>query len=296
MKVDESRWISDMDRAGAAIAGRPYVVKYGRRDHIDALARGGKLQISPALSYAHDESSERADYETERRFELSEFHSSRQTHTRMPSQSNPAATIRVKHVGGMTSVHSYPDYWMYCTSSKLSRDLMWRFGGSGCVIVGFEALRRLLTQIGTSLAKKKFVLKDDDYGDPDEVFEFPPKLMLAGPVAYFETPKAASIGSVEWDAWRRTIHDTENLRDLFIKTIDYSHQYEFRFAWPFFDWQDVSTKYQRWAFMVEDIDSGERHPIIEHLDPHSEDWMYTVRLPKVNVDVDPPKAAIRLTV
>ena len=309
VRFDGSVWYTDIGEVRDAIRGVPYViVKYGRREHIDAFAQSGSVRIANAMSFANEPSADRRDWETVRDYRTGHYgEGSRPAYSEIPApQSNeillsrnvpkPNETIRVKPLA-IESRHTYPDHWMYSTSTMLSLEMLQRFDHSCCIVIGKPYWTSFMLQVANELAKRKFCAVYNSDGTRSKPFHFPPRHAIAGKVSYYRPPPGIDSRSPGWKPWIDYMGDAGDFADMFKKHIFYRHQHEMKFAWPFFDFKDVATQYHRWVFRMVNIDTGEFHTLEEARDnAHVSKWMYEVELPAVMVKIAPPRNVIKLTV
>ncbi|MXY51294.1 MAG: hypothetical protein F4Y86_02010 [Gammaproteobacteria bacterium] len=305
---DGSVWHTDIGEVRNAVRGLPYViVKYGRREHIDSFVQSGCVRVANALSFANEQSVDRQDCETIRDFRTANYtQGSRPAHIEIPaprpneillSANVPKrnGTIRVKPLA-VESRHSYPDHWMYSTSTMLSLDMLQRFDRSCCVIIGKPYWASFMLQVANELTRRKFRAVHVD-GTKTRWFHLPPKHAIANKVSYYRTPSGIDPRSPSWEPWMGYVGSVDGLADIFKKRDVYQHQHEMKFAWPFFDYEDVSTQYHRWVLTTVDIDTGELHTLEERQDNgHISEWMYDIMLPVVMMKVAPPRNVVKLTI
>ena len=291
--MDPTRWHTDIGRVREGLRGMTFLVKYGRREHIDSLVHSGSIRVSNALAYASERAPDRRDTETVRVWETANRYGSDQR-VAVPPPSNPASDKRVMMRPVATnSVHGYPDHWMFSMSMSLSEDLLQRFNRSCCVIVGgIPYWRKFAIQVAREMDRKKFRAVYPD-GTKSVSAHMPVTNVLMRDVAYHSAPEDPSDAE-----WMNHYTDTEDLGDLFRKDISYAHQRESKFVWAHFRWDDVATAYHRWEFRVED-DEGREHSLVEALEHRSHDShmdvLYALRLPPVMVKTAPPLRAVKLT-
>jgi len=295
VRLDGADWHSDIARVRHSLQGSDYLVKYGRREHIDSLVHSGSLQISNARRYAAEKSPDRRDHETIRVYETNRHDHQQETEIPAPgSNVVDGAKIRVRAIA-TEAVHSYPDHWMYSTSMSLSMDLMQRFGRSCCVIVGRSFWIPFSAQVAIELANKKFRALFPD-GTSEDIGHLPLKMCHVRDVTYHRTPDDLDPQSSAWGSWMTYIGDTDHLADIFKKDACYAHQHEVKFAWTHFDDDDVALTHRRWGFKVVDVVSGQVHSLIEAREDEDEfAWMHHMELPRVMVKVAPPLRVIKLT-
>ena len=296
--IDSSFWHTDLDRVRDSVSGLLYLVKYGKRDHLDDWIHNGTLRIRNAVSYAADKSPDRQDWETIRSYMTTQYATDYPSTQRIPAPpgTQSMSEIDVRPVS-VEAVHSCPDYWMFSMSKSLSPDMLRLFGGSCCVVIGRPdpLWKRFLTEVADQLRSKKFNASSPD-GTKLEPVRLPLRVATMCEVRYLGPPDDLDPTSIDWRTWMKRVGEGDELDHIFKKPAWYAHQDEVKFAWTHFDSEDIRQHNHRWRWTVEDVNTGEHHELIEALEDEDDaHWSYGLRLPPVMVDVTPPQEVIKLT-
>lgn len=296
--IDSSLWHTDLERVRDAVSGLPYLVKYGKRDHLDDWVHNGNLRIRNAFSYADDKSPDRQDWETTRSFLVSQYARDNPRTLRIPAPPgrHSASKVNARPVSFQADL-SCPDYWMFSMSKSLSLDMLLRFGRSCCVVIGRpEPLwARFLSEVAEQLGSKKFNASPAD-GPTLESLKLPLKVAKMGEVSYLGPPDDLDPRSMDWRTWMNQVGNGDELDQIFKKPAWYAHQDEVKFAWTHFDSKDIRLHNHRWRITVEDEKTGEHHELIEALqEEDAAHWSFGFHLPPVMVQVTPPPEVIKLT-
>ena len=182
-------------------------------------------------------------------------------------------------------------------SKSLCSDMLLRFGGSCCVVIGRpESLwKRFLSEVAEQLGSKKFNVPFPD-GSKQEPVTLPLKVAMMNDVSYLGPPDDLDPRSIDWRTWMKQVGDGDELDQIFKKPAWYARQDEVKFAWTHFDAEEIRQQNHRWRMTVEDVKTGEHHELIEALeDENDAHWSYVLRLPPVMVQVTPPPEVIKLT-
>ena len=296
--IDSSLWYTDLNSVRKAIDGLSYLVRYSKREYLDDWINNGNLQIRNAISYATDKSIDRQDWETMRSYLMGKYSSENQKAISIPAPSmdHPTNKIDVRPVS-VEAVYSCPDYWMFSMSKSLCSDLLRRFGGSCCVVIGTpESLwTKFLSEVAEQLGSKRFnfLLLD---GTKLENQTLPLKLATMDSVEYLGSPENLDPSSIDWQTWLTQVGEGDEVEQIFKKPASYAHQDEVKFAWAHFNFGDLKQHSHRWRWTMEDVKTGERHQLVEVVEnEESEYWVYDLRLPSVMVQVTPPPQVIKLT-
>ena len=296
--IDSSLWYTDLTCVKKAVDGLPYLVRYSKREYLDDWMNNGNLQIRNAISYATDKSVDRQDWETMRSYLMGKYSRENQKAISIPAPSieHPTNKIDVRPVS-VEAVYSCPDYWMFSMSKSLCLDLLRRFGGSCCVVIGTpETLwKKFLSDVAEQLGSKKFNLLLPD-GTKLETQTLPLKLATMDSVEYLGSPENLDPSSIDWQTWLKQVGEGDEVEQIFKKPALYAHQEEVKFAWAHFNFGDLKPHSHRWRWTMEDVNTGERHQLVEVLqNEENAPWMYDLRLPPVMVQVTPPREVIKLT-
>ena len=296
--IDRSLWHTDLERVRDAVSGLPYLVRYSKRDYLDDWVHNGNLQIRNAIAYADDKSADRQDWETTRSYLIGRYAREIQRKSRIPAPPGAQSTSRVDvRPVSVEALHSCPDYWMLSMSKSLSLDMLQKFGGSCCVVIGRpEPLwARFLSEVSEQLDSKKFNASLPDGSKLDSV-SLPLKVAKMSSVSYLGPPDDPDPRSIDWRTWMKQIENGDEIDQIFKKPAWYASQDEVKFAWTHFDLEDIRQHNHRWQMTVDDVKTGKQHKLLEALENEDDAyWTYHLHLPTVMVQVTPPPEVIKLT-
>lgn len=110
----------------------PSLIKFGKRDHMEAMFRKGEIRIAPASSYA-DPSLNRAVRDNE--LSLSVFALKNEISARVLDKKTGKPGPTIQAIGDMTITESCFDFYAYCTCQRYDYRLLDDFDATAIVVI-----------------------------------------------------------------------------------------------------------------------------------------------------------------